>query len=197
MLVRWLVAVAGKRRGGGPRYCTFPLYTQRLSSLLTTLPIGAIAVSLVGPRLERRETSQELECQAGVLISLPVLRTSGRLVVERAGLQAAVHDPDEPVGDLAQRGAVAEAALEIVVGAGAGGDRQGGEGLAVEGIRPRSAPSPTSPGRSRCGSAPPAPRRPRPAARRFIACSRAIPAAPSGSRALASTRPDESISSTS
>ena len=65
-----------------------------------------------------------------------VLRPGGGLVVEGAGLQAAVQDADEPVGELAQRGPVAEAAgaLLVVVGAGSGGGLQGGEGLAVEGV---------------------------------------------------------------
>src|SRR5256885_17111176 len=64
-----------------------------------------------------------------------VLRPGGGLVVERAGLQAAVQDADEPVGELAQGGPVAEAtrALAVVVGPGSGGGAQGGEGLAVEG----------------------------------------------------------------
>src|SRR6266581_7519895 len=65
-----------------------------------------------------------------------VLRPGGGLVVEGAGLQAAVQDADEPVGELAQRGPVAEAAgaLPVVVRPGAGGCCQGGEGLAVEGV---------------------------------------------------------------
>jgi hypothetical protein len=67
---------------------------------------------------------------------------AGRLVVERAGLQAAVQDPDEPVGELAERGAVAEAAgaLPVVVGAGSGRYGQGGEGLAVKGVAASSRP---------------------------------------------------------
>ena len=48
-----------------------------------------------------------------------VLRPGGRLVVAGAGLEAAVQDADEPVGELAQGGIVpgAAGALEIVVGA--------------------------------------------------------------------------------
>src|SRR6266516_1080000 len=51
-----------------------------------------------------------------------VLRPGGGLVVEGAGLEAAVQDADEPVGELAQRGPVAGAAcaLLVVVGAGSG-----------------------------------------------------------------------------
>src|SRR5215470_9684845 len=65
-----------------------------------------------------------------------VLLPGGGLVVEGAGLQAAVQDADEPVGELAQRGPVAEAAgaLLVVVGAGSGGGCQGSECLAVEGV---------------------------------------------------------------
>src|SRR6266496_2545932 len=75
-------------------------------------------------------SSRSLDFLAGVL------RPGGLLVVEGAGLQAAVQDPDEPVGELAQRGPVAKAAgaLPVVVGAGSGGCCQGGEGLAVEGV---------------------------------------------------------------
>jgi hypothetical protein len=47
-----------------------------------------------------------------------VLRPGGRLVVEGAGLEAAVQDAGEPVGELAQGGVVpgAAGALEVVVG---------------------------------------------------------------------------------
>ena len=65
-----------------------------------------------------------------------VLRPGGRLVVEGAGLEAAVQDAGEPVGELAQRGVVlgAAGALEVVVGACSRGDAEGGEGLAHEGV---------------------------------------------------------------
>jgi hypothetical protein len=50
-----------------------------------------------------------------------VLRPGGGLVVESAGLQASVQDADEPVGEVAQRSAVAGAAgpLGVVAGPGA------------------------------------------------------------------------------
>src|SRR6266487_2986559 len=65
-----------------------------------------------------------------------VLRPGGRLVVEGAGLEAAVQDAGEPVGELAQGGVVpgAAGALEVVVGACSWGDAEGGEGLAHEGV---------------------------------------------------------------
>ena len=65
-----------------------------------------------------------------------VLRPGGCLVVEGAGFQAAVQDADEPVGELAQRRAVAgpAGAELVVVGAGAGRGGEGGEGLPVEGV---------------------------------------------------------------
>ena len=48
-----------------------------------------------------------------------VLRPGGRLVVEGAGLEAAVQDAGEPVGELAEGGVVpgAAGALVVVVGA--------------------------------------------------------------------------------
>src|SRR6266704_6973466 len=51
-----------------------------------------------------------------------VMRPGGRLVVACAGLEASVQDADQPVGELAQCGAVAGAtvALPVVVGPGAG-----------------------------------------------------------------------------
>jgi hypothetical protein len=54
----------------------------------------------------------------------------GRLVVEGAGLQAAVQDAEEPVGELAQRCPVAGPAGTglVVVGESAGRCAQGGEG---------------------------------------------------------------------
>ena len=59
---------------------------------------------------------------SSTLLILVVVRPGGCLVVQRAGLEAAVQDADEPVGELAQRGVVVEAAgpLLVVVGAGAG-----------------------------------------------------------------------------
>src|SRR5712692_8534305 len=58
------------------------------------------------------------------------------LVVESAGLEAAVQDAGQVVGEVAQGGSVLDpaGALEVVAGAGAGGCVQGGEGLAVEGV---------------------------------------------------------------
>ena len=51
-----------------------------------------------------------------------VVRPGGRLVVEGAGLEAAVEDADEPVAELAQGGVVVELAgsLLVVVAAGPG-----------------------------------------------------------------------------
>ena len=51
-----------------------------------------------------------------------VVGPGGVLVVEGAGLEAAVQDADEAVGELAQRGLVADVAgaQGVVVGAGAG-----------------------------------------------------------------------------
>ena len=65
-----------------------------------------------------------------------VLGPGGGLVVEGAGFEAAVQDAGEPVGEVAQRGAVAgpAGALGVVAGAGAGRGAEGGEGLAVEGV---------------------------------------------------------------
>jgi hypothetical protein len=53
---------------------------------------------------------------------LGVVGPGDDLVVESAGLEAAVQDPDEPVAELTQRGVVAGApsAEGVVVGAGAG-----------------------------------------------------------------------------
>src|SRR4029453_18372802 len=74
-----------------------------------------------------RKTSQELRVSSGKRTG--VMRPGSCLVVERPGLEAAVQDADEPVGDLAQGGVVVGAAgsLLVVVGAGAGrdGDRDG------------------------------------------------------------------------
>jgi hypothetical protein len=49
-----------------------------------------------------------------------LLGPGGGLVVAGVGFQAAVEDPDEPVGQLAQRGVVTDpaGALTVVVGAG-------------------------------------------------------------------------------
>src|SRR6266545_6690955 len=60
-----------------------------------------------------------------------VIRPGSRFVVAGAGLEASVQDADEPVGELAQRGVVADAAgaLLVVVGAGAGRGFQRGESL--------------------------------------------------------------------
>ncbi len=59
---------------------------------------------------------------SGSFVILMVVRPGGGLVVGGAGLEAAVQDADEPVGELAQRGVVAEpaGAVLVVVGAGAG-----------------------------------------------------------------------------
>src|SRR3977135_4595827 len=63
-----------------------------------------------------------------------VLRPCGRFVVEGAGFEAAVLDPGEAVGELAEGGVVpaAAGALAVVVGACPRGDAKGGEGLAEE-----------------------------------------------------------------
>src|ERR1700728_5260389 len=60
----------------------------------------------------------------------------GGLVVAGAGFEAAVQDAGEAVGEMAQRGPVADAAgsLGVVAGAGAWRGGEGGEGLAVEGV---------------------------------------------------------------
>src|SRR5215472_19315153 len=65
-----------------------------------------------------------------------VVCPGGVLVVEGAGLEAAVQDAGEPVGQLAQRGVVALAAAPelVVVGPGAGGGGEGAEGLLVQGV---------------------------------------------------------------
>jgi hypothetical protein len=57
-----------------------------------------------------------------LLILLGVVGPGDVLVVELAGFEAAVQDPDEPVAELAQRGVVAGAAGAdgVVVGARAG-----------------------------------------------------------------------------
>jgi hypothetical protein len=56
------------------------------------------------------------------LLILLVVGPCGVFVVRGAGLEAAVQDPDEAVTELAERGAVTDAAgaLLVVVGAGAG-----------------------------------------------------------------------------
>src|SRR5664279_2298759 len=58
------------------------------------------------------------------------------LVVERAGLQTAVQDPDEPVRELPQGGMVADlpGAQTVVVGARAGRAGERREGLLVQGV---------------------------------------------------------------
>src|ERR1700724_3583709 len=65
-----------------------------------------------------------------------VVRPGGFLVVEGACFEAAVQDADEPVGELAEGGVVVGAAVSlfVVVGAGAGGCLERGEGLGYEGI---------------------------------------------------------------
>src|SRR6266487_489144 len=65
-----------------------------------------------------------------------VLRPGGGLVVEGAGLEAAMQDADQAVGELAQRGVVADSAAAelVVVGAGAGRGGERGEGLPGEGV---------------------------------------------------------------
>ena len=71
-----------------------------------------------------------------LLILLGVVSPGGVFVVEPAGLEAAVQDPDEPVAELPQRGVVAAAASADGVGvdprAGAGGQRA--ERLLVRGV---------------------------------------------------------------
>ena len=51
-----------------------------------------------------------------------LVRPGGGFVVMRSGFETSVQDSDEPVGELAQRGVVADApaALLVVVGAGTG-----------------------------------------------------------------------------
>src|SRR2546430_2298083 len=65
-----------------------------------------------------------------------VLRPGGGLVVEGAGLEAAVQNADEPVDELTQNKVMLSAAgaLEVVVSACSKGDAEGGEGLAHEGV---------------------------------------------------------------
>src|SRR5260370_17446475 len=60
----------------------------------------------------------------------------GFLAVEGAGLQAAVEDADEAVGDLAEGGIVLDlgGALLVVKGTGAGRGGQGSEGLGHESV---------------------------------------------------------------
>src|SRR5450755_1737070 len=67
---------------------------------------------------------------------LGVMMPGGGFVVAGAGFEASVQDADEPVGELAQRGVVADAAgaLLVVEGAGAGRGVEGGEGLARQGV---------------------------------------------------------------
>src|ERR1035437_5142024 len=63
-----------------------------------------------------------------------VVGPGGCLVVGGSGLEAAVQDADEPVGEFAQGGVVlgAAGALGVVEGAGAGRGAEGGEGLGHE-----------------------------------------------------------------
>src|SRR5213592_3182318 len=73
---------------------------------------------------------------SGWLFVLGVVGPRGVFVVVRAGLEAAVQDADEPVGELAQRGVVVKSAgaLLVVVSACAGRGVQGAEGLGDQGI---------------------------------------------------------------
>src|ERR1035438_916744 len=75
-------------------------------------------------------SSSSLDFLAGVLWP------GGGLVVERAGLEAAVQDAGEPAGEVTQRGPVAgpAAAMGVVAGPGTGRSVEGGEGLAVESV---------------------------------------------------------------
>src|ERR1700734_1466707 len=75
-------------------------------------------------------SSDSLDLPAGVLWP------GGGFVIERAGFEAAVQDAGEPVGEVAQGGAMAGAAgaLGVVAGAGAGRGAESGEGLSVEGV---------------------------------------------------------------
>src|SRR5262249_56482080 len=68
--------------------------------------------------------------------SLTVVRPGGGFVVDGAGLQAAVQDADEPVGELAQGRLVADVSgsERVVVGAGAGGSFQRAEGPLLNGV---------------------------------------------------------------
>src|SRR5215472_10146312 len=65
-----------------------------------------------------------------------VVRPGGGFVVDGAGLQAAVQDADEPVGELAQGRLVADVSgsERVVVGAGAGGSFQRAEGPLLNGV---------------------------------------------------------------
>ena len=47
---------------------------------------------------------------SSVLLILVVVRPGGGFVVVRGGFEAAVEDPDKPVGDLAESGVVVETA---------------------------------------------------------------------------------------
>ena len=73
-------------------------------------------------------SSSSLDFVAGVL------GPGGGLVVARACFEAAVQDAGEPVGQVAQRSAVAHpaGALGVVAGPGAGRGGEGGERLPVE-----------------------------------------------------------------
>lgn len=68
------------------------------------------------------------------------VRPGGGLVVVGAGLEAAVEDADEPVGELAQRSVVAGAAGTelVVVGASTGRGVQRGERLVINASMSRS-----------------------------------------------------------
>ena len=71
-----------------------------------------------------------------------VVCPGGGFVVAGAGLQAAVQDADEAVGELAQRGLVADisGSERVVVGAGAGRSFQRAEGPLLRGVsQPRVA----------------------------------------------------------
>jgi hypothetical protein len=73
--------------------------------------------------------------EAGLVGFVPVC-PGGCLVVGGAGLEAAVKDADEAVGEAAEGVVVlvSAGALLVVEGACAEGDAQGGEGLGVEGV---------------------------------------------------------------
>jgi hypothetical protein len=81
-----------------------------------------------------KKTSQKLWMSSDERVG--VMGPRGCFVVDGAGLEAAVQDPDEPVGDLAQCAVVAgvSGTLLVVVGAGTGRDADRSGGLGKQGV---------------------------------------------------------------